>query len=104
MIAYQITVNGRRVATAGLHQGVVSAIANWVFIPSDVASDPDKDWNAGFSLAGLDEVTLEHLKWFQHDFQVGDEVSIKLIETDQVDEPIEREPRKKKTSNDEAKA
>jgi hypothetical protein len=92
MIAYQITVNGKRVATAGLRQGVVSAIANWVFIPSDVATDPDKDWHAGFSLAALDDITSEHLKWFRHDFQIGDEISIKLIETDQVDEPTEREP------------
>ena len=99
MIAYQITVNGKRVATAGLRQGVVSAIANWVFIPSDVATDPDKDWHAGFSLAALDDITSEHLKWFRHDFQIGDEISIKLIETDQVDEPTEREPQ----SDDDAK-
>ena len=50
MIAYQVSVNGKHVATAGLHQGVVSAIANWVFVPSDVAKEPDTDWNAGFSL------------------------------------------------------
>lgn len=95
MNAYQITVNGKIVATAGVRQGVVSAIANWVFIPSDLAIDPDKDWHAGFSLAALDDVTSEHLKWFRHDFQIGDEISIKLIETDRVDEPTEREPRKK---------
>ena len=99
MIAYQITVNGKRVATAGLRQGVVSAIANWVFIPSDVARDPDKDWAAGFSLAALDDVTSEHLKWFRCDFQLGDEITIKLVETDHVDEPTEREPRSEKTSN-----
>jgi hypothetical protein len=100
MIAYQICVNGKRVATAGLRQGVVSAIANWVFIPSDLSKDPDKDWHASFSLAALDDVTSEHLKWCRHDFRIGDEISIKLVETDQIDEPTEREPRKEKASND----
>jgi hypothetical protein len=104
MIAYQISVNGKRVATAGLRQGVVSAIAKWVFIPSDVATDPDKDWHAGFSVAALDDITSEHLKWFRHDLQLGDEINIKLIETEQVDEPTEREPSSEKKSNDDTKA
>jgi hypothetical protein len=92
MIAYQITVNGKVVATAGLRQGVLSAIANWAFIPSDVATNPQKDWNAGFSLAARDNITSEYLKWFRCDVQVGDEIGIKLIETDHVDEPTVREP------------
>lgn len=99
MIAYQISVNGTRVATDGLRQGVVSAIANWVFIPSDLAKDPEKDWHAGFSLAALDDLTSEHLKWFRYDFQIGDEISIKLVETNDIDEPTEREPRKKKPTS-----
>jgi len=98
MIAYEISVNGRRVATAGLRQGVISAIANWVFIPSDLAKDPGQDWQAGFSLAGLDDVTAEHLKWFRRDLQLGDEIRIKLVETDQIDEPTERQPRVAKAS------
>lgn len=104
MIAYQISVNGKRVAIAGLRQGVVSAIANWVFIPSDVATDPEKDWDASFSVAALDDATSEYLKWFRHDVQIGDEISIKLIETDQVDEPAERAPQSEKTSNGDAEA
>jgi hypothetical protein len=60
MIAYQVTVNDKRVATAGLHRGVISAIANWAFVPSDVATDPHTDWTAGFSLAG----TMTHQKIF----------------------------------------
>lgn len=102
MIAYQVTVNGKHVATAGLHQGVVSAIANWVFIPSVLGANPDKDWQAGFSLSALDHLTSEHLSWFRHDFQVGDEITIKLVETDRVDEPTARGPQKIKPSDDDA--
>ena len=90
MIAYQISVNGKKVATAGVQEGVVSAIANWVFVRSDVAENPEKDWNASFTLAGLDELTSEHLKWFRCDLQVRDEVTLKLVDTERVDEPTER--------------
>jgi hypothetical protein len=102
MIAYQITINGKIVATAGLQQGVVSAIANWVYIPSDDATDPKTDWHAGFSLGALDNITKAHLKWILCDVGVGDEISIKLIETDTVDEPTERKPRKETTQNDDS--
>ena len=93
MLAYQITVNGKIVATAGVERGVVSVIANWVFIPSDVATDPQGDWDAGLIVGALDNITSEHLKWFQGDIGVGDEITIKLIETDRVDEPAERKIR-----------
>jgi len=95
MIAYQVSVNGKHVATAGLRQGVVSAIANWVFVPSDVAAEPHTDWSAGFSLGGLDDQTSENLRWFRCDVKLGDEISIKLIETTEVDQPTEREPKKR---------
>ena len=101
MLAYQITVNGKHVATAGVQQGVLSAIANWVSPPSDA---PEDSWHAGFSLAGLDSLASEHLKWFRCDVQVGDEISIKLVETESVDEPMHRDPRPEKTSTDTAGA
>lgn len=88
MIAYRVEVNGKHVATAGLNQGVVAAIANWVFVPSDVASDPKTDWNAGFSLGGLDDATQESRQWFRTDLRVGDEITLKLIEIDQIDVPV----------------
>jgi hypothetical protein len=103
MFAYQISLNGKIVATAGLQQGVMSAIANWVFIPSDVAKDPLQDWHAGFSLAGLDNLTSEHLKWFRCDLKPGDEVSIKLVQTESVDSPSNRGLLPQKTSREETR-
>ncbi len=100
MIAYQVTVNGEKVVTAAVRQGVVSAIANWVFVPSDVMDTPS-DWSASFSLAGLDDVCSEDLKWFRRDLKVGDEITLKLIETDEVDAPVERS---RKTGNNAKRA
>lgn len=85
MIAYQVNLNGKPVATAGLAQGVVSAIANWTFIPSDVATD----WHASFALGGLDHSTREHLHWYRTDLKVGDEITLKLVEVDAADIPTE---------------
>lgn len=93
MLAYQISVNGKPVSTAGVRQGVVSAIANWVSEPNNAAEATSADWRAGFSLAGLDTLRSEHLKWFRCDVRVGDEIGIKLIEVESVDEPIHRESR-----------
>lgn len=99
MKAYQVKVNGKLVATAGLKQGVMSAIANWVSIPGEGDFDPDNDWHAGFSLAGLDTTKEEDLKWFRTNLKVGDEITLKLVEIDQSDLPTEIEPRKKNEKN-----
>ena len=90
MIAYQVSLNGKPVATAGVSQGVISAIANWVFIPSDVAVDPATDWGASISLAGLDHTTHQHLQWFRANLKVGDEVTLRLVDVDAVDPPTEQ--------------
>jgi hypothetical protein len=89
MIAYQVNLNGKPVATAGLTHGVISAIANWVFIPSDVAKDPESDWHASFSLGGLDDKSSDHLHWFRTDLKVGDEITLKLVEVTECDTPTE---------------
>lgn len=63
-------------------------------MPSDVAIDPKTDWDAGFSLAGLDDAKDENLKWFRTDLKIGDEITLKLVETDQIDAPTEVSPSK----------
>ena len=93
MLAYQIFVNGKLAATAGVRQGVVSAIANWVSISPETNTDLETDWRAGFSLSALDTLASEELKFFRCDVQPGDEITLKLIETTCIDEPTERKPR-----------
>ena len=86
MIAIELYVNDRKVSTAAVEHGVMSAIVNWIKLRED-----DPTWNSGISLAGLNGKTAEHLKWYQQDLRVGDEVRIRLVETDAVDTPVERE-------------
>ncbi len=90
MIAYEIQINGEKVATVGVNEGVVSAIATWMFVRSDLAQDPQTDWNASFSVTGLDDITNEDLKWFRRDLRLGDEVTFRLVDVEVADIPTEK--------------
>jgi len=86
MIAIELYVNDQKISTASLENGVMSAIVNWIKLQEE-----DDSWHAGISLAGLDNKTSEHVRWVQQDLGVGDEVRIRLVETDTVDAPVARE-------------
>ncbi len=81
-------VNGQKVATLGIGgKGVLSAIVNWV----------DGRWRReggefSMDLGGLDSVVGEHVRWPAPPLTVGDEVTIRLLEVEQVDAPTERKP------------
>jgi len=104
MIAYEVKVNGKRVATVGLeHGGVLSLIANWVSRPDDVTWDDARDWGARFRVGGLRDGRRgleEYLTWFRRDLRVGDEISMRLIETGSVDEPVEVKRKRRKKRDD----
>ena len=102
MIAYEVKVNGKKVATVGLERGgVLSLIANWVSRPEDVEWEDRRDWEAWFRVGGLRKGRRgldEYLTWFRKDLRVGDEISMRLIKADRVDEPAEvKRKRRKKT-------
>jgi hypothetical protein len=85
MIAYEVKVNGKKVATVGLREGgVISLIANWVSLPKT------KKWKAAFAAGGMRDGWRnkgEFLQWFEKGLRLGDEISYRLIETNRVDKP-----------------
>ncbi|MCX6906658.1 MAG: hypothetical protein NTY01_01305 [Verrucomicrobia bacterium] len=93
MIAYEVKVNGKKVATVGLRDGgVISLIANWVSHPKGTK------WRAGFSAGGLRKGSRgadEYLTWFSKTLRLGDDVSYRLIETERVSKPRKIVRRKK---------
>lgn len=88
MIAFELYLNGKKVAIAGVERGVMSVIADWGRLKQDGDS-----WQSSVSIAGLDDKTSEHLKWFCQDLAVGDEVRVRLVEVEQIDLPVERKPK-----------
>jgi hypothetical protein len=89
MIAFQVTVNGSEVCTAGISDfGVVSAIVTWVRrTPAKSADGKSIEEELTFHVGGLDS---EHLNWLRTTLNVGDTVTVRILDNAHVDAPGER--------------
>jgi hypothetical protein len=85
LIALVVSVNGQRVGTIGVgDSGVVSAHVSW----SGHSGEPG---NLDLGFGGLDSRTNEHIRWPDPpEIEVGDTITIQVIETDTVDTPTDR--------------
>jgi hypothetical protein len=91
MKAFTVLVNGRKVATFGIGaSGVLSAVVHWLS-----GHPPTTDGSFLMMLGGLDNTAGphgEHVRWPAPPLALGDEVTIRLVEVEQVDPPSSREP------------
>ena len=95
MICFDVSVNGNRLCTAGVGEyGVLTAVLSWVrsqpeetFSPEDEQREQSPDLHIG----GL--VNGEHVRWIDEPFfiNVGDEVSLRVVDSDNVDAPGDRQ-------------
>ena len=85
MRAFDVYVNGKQLCVAGIGKnGVLNAVLNHI-------TGRGRD-EIHLRVGGLDSTTEEHVNWTSFvQLAVGDEVLIKIIETDAVDKPQERE-------------
>jgi hypothetical protein len=88
MIAFEVHLNGEKLCTAGLGDvGVISAILSWR------GNQPYKDRTMAataaieFSVRGLTSPAGEHVRWADPKVQVGDEIRIRVINSDRPDAP-----------------
>ena len=87
MVAFEIHVNGKHLATAGVGQdGVVSTILSWAIGPPPRVPHGMMHFGVG----GADGA--DHLEWAVPEVGVGDEITIKLVnvEPDGVTRPSRR--------------
>jgi len=100
MIAFEISVDGRKTCTAGLPDlAVVSVIANWV-------RRPFRDPTSGEPIPGRveEELTLDvgglthepdgasvHVSWLRQPLKVGQQIAFAVVETKAADPPRTRE-------------
>jgi hypothetical protein len=85
MKAFEVFVNGVRACTAGVaHDGVVSVIAH------HFAGCGHDDSRLG--AAALDVTNREYLHWDCPSLSLGDEITIRLVETQKVDVPARKQP------------
>ncbi len=85
MLAFQILVNGKVACTAGAGEGhrVLASALSWTH------RDPGR---ISFTVGGVPE-SDEHLDYDVPEISVGDEITIRILETDEVDKPSGSRPK-----------
>ena len=86
MIAFEISLDGRRISTIGIGQHGKMTVT----VSASTGYPPDLTFiNMGFG--GLDIPTDESVSWpWPPEIGVGSTISIRIVEADTVDEPRER--------------
>ncbi len=92
MIAFEIRLNGEKVCLAGIGEhGVMSQHLSWSQrAPKADSNEKPERAKPHFHIGGL--VNQEHIDWIRHqDVEIGDEVTIRIVEVESADEPTHRE-------------
>jgi hypothetical protein len=84
MRAFEVSVNGEKLCLAGIGvDGVLTAIVNW--------AGRQGEGSFFLEVGGLISQTKEHVHWIsQKPLSVGDNIQVKIIETDATDNPIKK--------------
>src|SRR5262245_44001332 len=86
MIAFEVYLNGRKLCLAGVgNDGVLAAITDYV-----AGSRPDR---LHLQVGGLLSPQEEHVCWRNAKLNLGDEITIRIVEATSVDRPRERKRR-----------
>lgn len=98
MIAFEVHLNGEKLCTAGLRDlSVLTAILNWRQRQADdppVNAEELGSEDLRLYVGGLLKVaegSREFLRWLDLHLKIGDEVTIKIADTNIVDIPIRRD-------------
>jgi hypothetical protein len=83
MLALEIQINGKKVCTGGIEKlNILSAMVHW-----HISRDKlDLDVHGMTEEKGY----AEHLRWLQQKLDIGDEVTIRVVDTDKPTKPKKR--------------
>lgn len=93
MICFEITINDEKICTAGLvnGRGVLTTIIDRLMREP---AEEDQGEAAHVTVGGLANYgnnDTEHLDWVKRPLSVGDQVSIRVVDSDDIDDPVSRE-------------
>lgn len=89
MRAFEVYVNNERLCLAGVNdQSVLTAIIDYV---GKVGKKNDERLH--LHVGGLVIPQEEHVRWRERELAVGDEIRVRILDSDKVDTPSERIPR-----------
>jgi hypothetical protein len=83
MRAFEVYINRKKVCLAGIgDDGVLTSIVDWV--------TKQGEGDLLVTVGGLVSPVHEHVTWVKQDLCMGDEVTVKIVETDSSDVPATR--------------
>ncbi|UBF26432.1 hypothetical protein K9N68_33880 [Kovacikia minuta CCNUW1] len=91
MLAFEVSINANRVCTAGIDDyGVLTSILTWVKRQPDIL-ESDRFEELTLDVGGLLSNVNESLSWLKPEVSIGDSITIKIVDIEQVDEPFQRD-------------
>lgn len=89
MVAFEILVNGKKLYTIGAGDfGILSALVHWDRIHNKTGRVYERACVRGNAMHGSDKT---HSVWPDENLKVGDEVTVRIIETDNCDPAVSRQ-------------
>jgi hypothetical protein len=94
MKAFEVFLNGQKLCTGGVgNLGVLSAVLTWVRRKGENTDTkmPDSiEEELKLNVGGRISPSQEHVSWVQRQATLGDEICIRILESDSVDPPRHR--------------
>ena len=94
MLCFDVQINGKKICTAGIGDyGVLTAVTSLVRSRRKDSSVIEDTAQLKLDIGGtvsLSECVDENVSWQSGNLQVGDEITIKITEGMQSDQPVER--------------
>jgi hypothetical protein len=98
MKCFEVMINGTKVCTAGVgHDGVLAAILTLVHrqnVSDGTRKNQEESKSLDIRVGGMANVepgVSEHVEWLHQYLSVGDEITIKIIESSECNEPLSRD-------------
>ena len=95
MICFEVQINGEKICKAGIGEfGVLTSGITWVDTRQQ-RSVKDGVKSVSLNVGGLtipENNAGEFVTWVRQDLKIRDEVIVRIVEADDADEPVERQP------------
>src|SRR5262249_39004441 len=89
MIAFEVHLNGEKLCTAGIGDlGVLTAMLDWTRVRKIVTKDTPESLTLW--VTGMNSSTAEFPRWLNRPVSVGDEIRIRIVNTESIDEPVHK--------------
>jgi hypothetical protein len=91
MLAFEVFIDGERIYVAGVEDcAVLTALISATFRRPHSGTAGEIEFSAGGLMQSDAGGASYHMRWEPRQLQVGSQVTINVIETEQVDEPLRR--------------